>query len=467
MAKLSLQLKLGQQLTMTPQLQQAIRLLQLPVMELNTQLQEALESNVMLEQEEPPDDDSRSADEQSDVMAGEELDQDEWVDIYEPRQQNERGSGADTMQMELPDTHGESLREHLLWQLEIDDFSPREVVIGQAIIDAINDDGYLTESVEGILAILPQDAGFSYDEVESSLRRIQTLDPAGIGGRSASECIVLQLQQLATDIPGRALAINIAKTELSLLAEGELGNLRRHFGVADEELDEAIALIRACHPKPGLTIHPGTTDYVVPDVFVRKQDNNWVVDVNRTASPTLKVNQAYANLLRGNGEYSNLRTQLQEARWLVRSLEIRNDTLMRVAMAIVERQIEFLEQGEESMRPLILKDIAEAVEMHESTISRVTTNKYMYTPRGVFEFRYFFSSQLRAEDGSEQSSTAIRARIKRLVGQENPGKPLSDSKIVQLLEEDGIKVARRTVAKYREAMNIAPSSERRIRPERR
>ena len=468
MAKLSLQLKLGQQLTMTPQLQQAIRLLQMPVLELNTQLQEALENNLMLEQEDPPDDaESATGTEEPLVAQGNELDDSDWADIYGAGRRAEQWTGPDQGQMELPDTSGESLHDHLLWQLEMEDFRPREAAIGHAIVDAINEDGYLTETVEGILATLPQNAGFSMDEVESVLYRVQSLDPAGIGGRTAAECIAIQLRQLSPAVPARDTAMRVAKEGLELLAEGQLGTLRRKLGVAENELDIAIALIRSCHPKPGLTFHPGTSDYIVPDVFVRKQNQTWVVDVNRGASPTLRVNQTYANLLRGNSGHSTLRTQLQEARWLVRSLEIRNETLLRVAMAIVERQIEFLEQGAESMRPLILKDIAEAIEMHESTISRVTTNKYMHTPRGVFEFRYFFSSQLRAEDGSEQSSTAIRARIKRLIGQENPAKPLSDNKIVQLLDEEGIKVARRTVAKYREAMNIAPTSERRLRPERR
>jgi len=471
MAKLSLQLKLGQQLTMTPQLQQAIRLLQLPVLELKTQLQEALETNVMLEQEEPTEgsDSSESPQSTNDavVVAGTDSDQGDWEHLYGSGRSNENWSGSDQPQIDLPDTSGESLQDHLLWQLEMDDLSPREAVIGQAIVDSINDDGYLIDSIENIAETLPSDANFTLKEAEAVLKRVQMLDPAGVGGRDLAECVAIQLRQLDPTEPSRNLAVRIAQEDLDMIAEHQYSMLRRRFGVSDEALDTAIALIRSCHPHPGSAIQSNIAQYVIPDVYVRKQDGRWVVDVNRSIAPRLRVNQAYADMLRGNGSHAMLRTQLQEARWLVRSLEIRHDTLLRVAMSIVERQVEFFEHGEEAMKPMILKDIAEKLEMHESTISRVTTNKFMHTPRGVFEFRYFFSSQLSASDGTEQSSTGVRARIKRLIGQENPAKPLSDSKITKLLEEEGIKVARRTVAKYREAMNILPSSERRERPTKR
>jgi RNA polymerase sigma-54 factor len=465
MAKLSLQLKLGQNLTMTPQLQQAIRLLQMPVLELNTQLQEALASNVMLEQEEPAE--TPQATDDAPVVAGDNAEQGDWADIYGSGRRNENWSGDDAPQVDVADTSEESLQDHLLWQLEIDDYTPREAAIGQALVDSINDDGYLIESLDSILNTLSREAKFTQTEVEAVLTRVQSLDPIGVGARDLSECISIQLRQIDAAEPGRELALRIAARELDLVAEHEYKMLRRRLSVSDDELDTAIALIRSCHPKPGSTIQSAPPEYITPDVYVRKQDGRWVVDVNRSIAPRLKVNQAYADMLRGNGEYTMLRTQLQEARWLVRSLEIRHDTLLRVALSIVERQVDFFEHGEEAMKPMILKDIAEELEMHESTISRVTTNKYMHTPRGVLEFRYFFSSQLSHDDGSEKSSTAIRAKIKRLVGQENPAKPLSDSKITKILEGEGIKVARRTVAKYREAMNIAPSSERRERPERR
>ena len=239
--------------------------------------------------------------------------------------------------------------------------------------------------------------------------------------------------------------------------------LRRRLSVSEEDLNTALALIRHCNPKPGLAIHPVSTDYIVPDVYVRKRQGRWQVDLNRSVTPRLKVNQEYANLVRGDSAHTVLRNQLQEARWLVRSLEIRDDTMLKVATCIVERQAEFLDRGDEAMRPMVLKDVAELVGMHESTISRVTANKYMYTPRGVFEFRHFFSSQVTGDDGSEQSSTAIRARIRRLIGQEDPASPLSDSQLATLLAKENIKVARRTVAKYREAMQIEPSSERKRR----
>ncbi len=456
---------------MTPQLQQAIRLLQLPVLELNTQLQEALETNLMLEQEEPGEDsqssESTQANEEATVIAGTDSDQGDWEQLYGSGRSKENWSGEDQPQIDIPDISGETLQEHLLWQLEMDDVSPRETVIGQALVDSINDDGYLIDSIENITKMLPGDANFTLKEVATALKRIQLLDPTGVGCRDLAECITIQLQQLDPTEPGRNLAIRIAREDLDMIAEHQFSILRRRLRVSDEELDVAIALIRSCHPHPGSAIQANTAQYVTPDVYVRKQDGRWIIDVNRGLAPRLRVNQTYADMLKGNGSHDMLRTQLQEARWLVRSLEIRHDTILRVAMSIVERQVEFFEHGEESMKPMILKDVAEELEMHESTISRVTTNKFMHTPRGVFEFRYFFSSQLGASDGTEQSSTGVRARIKRLIGRESPAKPLSDNKIAKLLEEEGVKVARRTVAKYREAMKILPSSERRERPERR
>jgi len=460
--KLSLQLKLGQQLTMTPQLQQAIRLLQMPLLELNTQIEEALAENVMLESEDPEPPPAEI--EEPAVVAGESEESNLWSDM--PTGGGGDSWGDDSRRPELADHSEETLRDHLMWQLEMEHFSPREVVIGQAIVDAINEDGYVTESLETIQQVLHSEANFSLDEIEQALLKLQTLDPIGIGARDLGECIRIQVRQFDDAVPGRDLALRIAAGHLDAVAEHEYAALRRRLGVSDEELDAALALVRSCHPRPGAAIASGRTEYIVPDVYVRKLDGKWTVEVNRSIAPKLKVNQTYAEMLRGNGQHANLRTQLQEARWLVRSLEIRHDTLLKVAMCIVERQVDFFENGEEAMKPMVLRDIAEVVEMHESTISRVTANKYMHTPRGVLEFRYFFSSQLSATDGTEQSSTAIRAKIRRLIGQESPQKPLSDSKIVTLLADEGTKIARRTVAKYREAMSIAPSSERRERPTR-
>jgi RNA polymerase sigma-54 factor len=424
MLKPSLQLKLGQSLTMTPQLQQAIRLLQLPVLDLNAQIQDALEENIMLEMEDLPDVPQTNAETTAEVETIQA--EDNWQQQSAERIQDGGWNGEGRPFNDFADESGQTLREHLLWQLEMEHFTPRQAVIGEAIVDSINDDGYLEEELEEILASLDAAPGFTIDEVDDTLALVQRLDPAGVGARSISECIILQLRQLDESIPGLELAIELAR--------------------------------------PGLAVSPAAAEYVIPDVFVRKVDNKWQVEISSTGIPRLSVNQQYARLLRGSGDHAVLRTQLQEARWLIRSLEIRHETLMKVATCIVSRQTAFLEHGDEAMRPMVLRDVADEIGMHESTISRVTTNKYMHTPRGVFEFKYFFSSHLSSIDGEDQSSTSVRAKIRKLIGAENPDKPLSDSKITNILAEEGITVARRTVAKYREAMNIPSSSERRKRP---
>lgn len=491
--KPALQLRISQQLTMTPQLQQAIRLLQLPVAELNTQLEQLLAENVMLDLEEPapgtaegaveldalppdpaeggtPDDETPTDnwdDGASDAPASAAADEDSESLLWNETSGGSSNWDGEDGRPEPSDRANETLHAHLLWQLETEHFEPREVVIGQALVDAMNDAGYLTEPLTSILETLQKSGdGFTLEEVERTLHKVQALDPAGVGARDLGECIRIQLNQLGPGVAGRELAIAITVDCLDLVAEQQLGMLRRRLGVSEEDLDVALALIRNCHPKPGLAVQPASPDYIVPDVFVRKRHGRWTVDVNRSITPRLKVNQAYADLVRGDSEHATLRNQLQEARWLVRSLEIRNDTLLKVALCIVDKQAAFLDHGEEAMRPMVLRDVADLVQMHESTISRVTANKYMHTPRGVFEFRHFFSSQVTGDDGSEQSSTAIRARIRKLISQEDPAKPLSDSQLADLLSKQGIQVARRTVAKYREAMNIEPSSERRRRPPR-
>jgi RNA polymerase sigma-54 factor len=491
--KPALQLRISQQLTMTPQLQQAIRLLLMPVTELNTQLEQLLAENMMLEAEEPeaaaapefPEHeqavstagDSDSAGDSSDAES------DPWESGNDPAENTTEPSANDDMDSllwnetsgggtgfddddgrpEASDRSSETLHAHLMWQLETEHFSPREFSIGEALIDAIDDAGYLGESLPAILDMLDPAEGYVLAEIEQTLAKIQALDPAGIGARDLGECLRLQLGQLDPAVPGRDLALAITQDSLDLVAEQQYAILRRRLSVSEEDLDAALALIRHCNPKPGLAIHPAPADYIVPDVYVRKRQGRWQVDLNRAVTPRLKVNQEYANLVRGDSAHTVLRNQLQEARWLVRSLEIRDDTMLKVATCIVERQAEFLDRGDEAMRPMVLKDVAEVVGMHESTISRVTTNKYMYTPRGIFEFRHFFSSQVTGDDGSEQSSTAIRARIRRLISQEDPASPLSDSQLAELLATENIKVARRTVAKYREAMQIEPSSERKRR----
>ena len=461
MLKPTLQLRLGQSLTMTPQLQQAIRLLQLPVLDLHAEIQEALEENIMLEVEDLPDLPKTSAESTAEVEAIKAEDQ--WQATAAERTRDGGWNGEGRPMSEFADESGQTLRDHLLWQLEMEHFSPREVVIGEALIDSINDDGYLTTDLADICSGLDEDPPVKDTEIERTLTKIQRLDPVGVGARSVSECLILQLSQLEWKTPGLQLAITIASDHLDMVASRDYAGLRRALRSTEDELHEAVALVRGCNPKPGLAVSPAAAEYVIPDVFVRKIDKQWQVEISPTGVPRLSVNQQYARLLRGSSEHAVLKSQLQEARWLIRSLEIRNETLLKVATSIVTRQTGFLEHGDESMKPMVLKDIAEEIGMHESTISRVTTNKYMHTPRGVFEFKYFFSSHLASVTGEDQSSTSVRAKIRKLIAGENPQKPLSDSKITNLLKAEGISVARRTVAKYREGMNIPSSSERRSR----
>jgi RNA polymerase sigma-54 factor len=384
----------------------------------------------------------------------------EWEDVQKVGPSEAPKNFDPPTTFEYADRSEETLRDHLLWQLELENLDPRTTAIGQAIIDAINDDGYLTDDLDTIRATLAPEVLASVEEIERVLRDlVQQFDPVGVAARSVSECVLLQLAQLDPSTRGLELAKIIAKEHLALVADHQYAALRRQLKVADEELDAAILLVRSCHPRPGASIFAPAAEYIVPDVFVRRSDGHWVVELNNAVSPQLRVNQVYAGSLGRGQEYDVLRTQLQEARWLIRSLEIRNETLLKVALTIVQRQTEFLEQGEEFMRPMVLRDVAEAIEMHESTVSRVTTSKYMHTPRGVFEFRYFFSSHVAGEEG-DQSSTAVRAKIRKLVSAEDPERPLSDNQIATMLSADGISVARRTVAKYREAMKIPPSSDR-------
>jgi len=474
MLKPSLQLKLGQQLTMTPQLQQAIRLLQLPALELQAHIRELLESNVMLE---PVDDgheegfegptlehsqvaEPTEAPEAARESAVEVLDEGWGEHSVGPAETPWSGDDEDRQQ-EFADSAGQSLQEYLLWQLELAKLEPRELAIARAIVDAISDDGYLTEPLEEIASTLLPEIHCEPAEVAAALEDVQALDPPGVGARTVGECIELQLRQLDPGIAGFNAAIEIARHHLERIAVRELAIVKRELRASDEELACALALVRSCHPRPGATVSAGAAEYVVPDVFVRRTEHGWAVEINSATLPRVRLNQSYASLIGRNASHATMRAQLQEARWLLKSLEIRHETLIKVARSIVERQTAFLEHGEEHMRPMILKDIAEAIGMHESTISRVTSGKYMHTPRGVFELRYFFSSHVEGADGSGTSSTAIRAKIRKLVKDESTDSPLSDGRIAELLSAEGIPVARRTVAKYREAMGIPPSNERR------
>ena len=485
MLKPSLQLRIGQQLTMTPQLQQAIRLLQLPSLDLQAHVREALETNVMLEADDEvaldgPAEALREGGREPEVDSGDkryaeldgnttQVEQREVPEVEiadEPWGEGSGGpadtswSGDDDRSGDFSDRHGQTLQEQLIEQLDLARLSAIDLAIARVITDAIGDDGYLQDDLEAIRLSLRPEIEASVADMERALAAVQALEPAGVGARNLSECIVLQLRQLHPDTPGRGTAIRVALEHLDLVASHENPLLRRQLRCSEHELETALALVRSCHPRPGAAVNPAQAEYVIPDVFVRHTDRGWMVELNQATVPRVRVNQGYANLISRAPDHAMLRAQLQEARWLMRSLEIRNETLIKVARCIVQRQTDFFELGEEAMVPLILKDVAESVEMHESTISRVTTAKYMLTPRGVFEFRYFFSSHVEAADGTGLSSTAIRAKIRKLISQENPENPWSDSKLAEILSQEGIPVARRTVAKYREGMQIGPSNER-------
>lgn len=476
--KPALQLRLGQQLKLTPQLRQAIRLLQLSQLELETELTMALESNPMLEstderqEPEPPEasgegDDRREQDsERSDADAEVEavaeptLDMDTgWEDEFSPRS----GSGSDDREpQEAAGSVTDSLHDHLMWQLNLTPMSDRDRAIGTALIDAIDDDGHLSEPLDAIRQALQPDIEADDDELEAVLHRIQRFDPIGVGARCLSECLGVQLSALDDDTDALPMAQRIAREHLEDLAKLGPEKLAKLMVADADEVAKAVELLRGLDPRPGAQVSAQTIEYVTPDAYVSRQDGVWRVHLAAGARPRLGINRLYEGLIgeasRDDANY--LRGQLQEARWLIRSLETRADTVLRVATAIVRRQVGFLEHGPEAMRPLTLREIADELDLHESTISRVTTRKYLHTPRGTFEFKHFFSSSLSTEGGGSASSTAIQAMIKRLIDAENPAKPLSDSKLAATLKTDGITVARRTVAKYREAMNIPSSNER-------
>ena len=484
--KPSLQLNIGQHLTMTPQLQQAIRLLQLSTLELQTEIQQTLEENPMLELEEDnspsetptevsdsqttTDSEISAADSQLDMEKNQEIPDElavdtDWGDIYDITTSNTSSSSSDggNDYLENQSAGGENLQDHLLWQLQNSPVSEIDLSIGTSIIDAINDDGYLTESIEDIHQSLVNELDIELDEVEAMLHRIQRFDPLGVGARDLRECLLLQLEQFDPDTRELADVKMLIENYLDLIGAHDYARLQRKTRRSEEELHRLISFIQTLNPKPGSVISSGTTHYIAPDIYVRKVNGQWRVELNPETSPKIKVNQIYADHLKGSkrGENnSQLKNSLQEARWFIKSLQSRNETLMRVGKAIVARQRLFLEYGDEGMKPMILRDIAEELEMHESTISRVTTHKYMHTPRGVFEFKFFFSSRVSTSDGGECSATAIRAMMKKLIENENPQKPLSDNKISAFLVKEGINVARRTVAKYRESMMIPPSNER-------
>lgn len=553
--KPTLQLKIGQHLTMTPQLQQAIRLLQLSSLDLQSEVQEALESNPMLEVDDNPDTETNNTEQEKsetsqedsrkedynreeavdftqsnsdnsgsdlnstsnedasvDLSSKQDLPEDlpvdsNWDDLYQETNYTPAAKGGedDDYDLEGRNSEQETLYDQLIWQLNLTPMSAMDNAIAIAIIESIDERGYLTASVEEIresllaqseivtdlfrdqdeelqkLGIDPKSVlaaehddttdidpnadwhDITPEEVTAVLHRIQQFDPPGIAARDLKECLLIQLQQLPNDTLYRDEAIKVVGQFIEQLGARDFSTIMRKGKLSESQLKEAIKLVQTLNPYPGSHVDSGRTEYVVPDVIVTKDKGRWKVELNPEATPRLKVNNGYASLIQradSSSDNTFLKNNLQEARWFIKSLLSRNETLLKVATRIVEYQIDFFEQGEEAMKPLVLHDIAEAVEMHESTISRVTTQKYMHTPRGIFELKYFFSSHVSTGSGGECSSTAIRAMIKKLIAAEEPKKPLSDSKIAKLLEEQDIKVARRTIAKYREAMNIPPSNER-------
>ncbi len=470
--KLSLHIKLGQQLTMTPQLQQAIRMLQLSTMDLQQEIQEALDSNPMLES-----DDGDISDEEAgliDLSAPEPEPQEVaewsesipddlpvdsvWDDVYSSL------PASDDYDPLARSTLVESLQDHLEWQLDMMPMGDRERLIGLAIIEAVNPDGYLTCSLDDLLAALQsQLEALSMAEVCAMQHCIQQFDPVGCASADLRECLLVQLRLLPPAAAHRNNAEELITSHLELLGNRDYARILRRTKWHEGQLSDALALIRQFNPRPGSAIDQGEAQYVVPDLSVRKVNECWTVELNQEALPKLRINNSYASLVqRANNSRDNvfMKNHLHEARWFLKNLHSRNETLMKVTCEIIASQQAFLEQGEEAMRPLTLADIASAVGMHESTISRVTTQKYLYTPRGVYELKYFFSSHVPTDKGGECSSTAIRAHIRKLIASEPARKPLSDSKIADLLSQQGIRVARRTVAKYREAMKIPPSNAR-------
>ncbi|WP_126720659.1 RNA polymerase factor sigma-54 [Escherichia coli] len=472
--KQGLQLRLSQQLAMTPQLQQAIRLLQLSTLELQQELQQALESNPLLEQIDTHEEiDTRETQDSETLDTADALEQKEmpeelpldasWDTIYTAGTPS--GTSGDYIDDELPVYQGETtqtLQDYLMWQVELTPFSDTDRAIATSIVDAVDDTGYLTVPLEDILESMG-DEEIDIDEVEAVLKRIQRFDPVGVAAKDLRDCLLIQLSQFDKTTPWLEEARLIISDHLDLLANHDFRTLMRVTRLKEDVLKEAVNLIQSVDPRPGQSIQTGEPEYVIPDVLVRKHNGHWTVELNSDSIPRLQINQHYASMCnnaRNDGDSQFIRSNLQDAKWLIKSLESRNDTLLRVSRCIVEQQQAFFEQGEEYMKPMVLADIAQAVEMHESTISRVTTQKYLHSPRGIFELKYFFSSHVNTEGGGEASSTAIRALVKKLIAAENPAKPLSDSKLTSLLSEQGIMVARRTVAKYRESLSIPPSNQR-------
>jgi len=490
--KQTLQLKTSQHLALTPQLQQSIRLLQLSTLELHQEIEQVLGENPLLERLDDPLD--RSVRLLADGAINNGAQTSTTPDAPPASGQGEEGGGSGNGEAEGQHEGGDeasggdhdmewgesgrsgsggeeedgrpqleaspiSLREHLMEQVRLTCISPRDCALVEIVVDTLDDNGYLEESLDDIHARLPAELEIEFEELRTALSLVQSMDPPGVGARSAAECLALQIRRMpGVPLVTRRMALTIVERYLTWFAQREFNKLKKALDCDDEDLREAQAVIRQCNPHPGAAFASDVSDFVVPDVIVRRAKDGWSVQLNPEVMPRLRVNSVYAALLKQGKSESQLNAQLQEAKWLIKNMRQRFDTILRVAQAIVERQRNFFSHGAVAMRPLVLREIADTLGLHESTISRVTTQKYMLTPHGMFELKYFFGSHVATEAGGEASSTAIRALIVQLTGAEDPKNPLSDSKIAEMLGEQGMVIARRTVAKYREALKIPPVS---------
>lgn len=459
--KPSLQLSIGQHLTLTPQLQQAIRLLQLSTIDLQQEIQLIVESNPMLEA--TPHEDKEEPRNDAKQNQHDEFVEFQWSELYQSSNKHHHFDD-DTTNFDNLHCTTTNLQDHLRWQLALSPMSDVDQVIATAIIDSVNNDGFLSMSIADLHASLTsEEHPLDLDEVEAVRHRLQLFDPVGCASVSLAEALLIQLEQLPLNTTHLLLTKKIITEDIDLLGQHNYKQLMKNHHINEKTVDEILRIIQGLNPKPGNLIHQDITEYIIPDLTVKKVNNEWTVFLNHNVLPHLSINNQYASLIqRADNSADNqfLKNNLQEARWFLKSIQSRQETLLKVAVSIMEYQKNFLELGEEAMKPLILNDVASALDMHESTISRVTTQKFIHTPRGVFELKYFFSSHVNTNAGDECSSIAIRAVIKKLIAAEDGKKPLSDSKITLILEDQGIQVARRTIAKYREAMGIAPSNER-------
>ncbi|MSP86857.1 MAG: RNA polymerase factor sigma-54 [Methylotenera sp.] len=514
--KQGLQLKFSQNLSLTPQLQQAIKLLQLSTLELNQEIDLLMQTNPLLERGDDVEDEygnttDNSKDEvtlntashdgdHTDIFPDNEINNTIDVDKtnsefseskteLNQEESTEIEQNASDFSAEFSDDYDEfsngslwdenstpsdddsdfkqqetlqiSLRDHLLSQLNLMPLSERDKTLVLLLVDSINEDGYLEESLEDIVKQLPAELEIEVLELNTALRHVQNLEPTGVGARDLSECLLLQLALLPENTPNLALVKLMAKHYLSALGARDFAKLRKELGCDEPTLKSVQQLITSLNPRPGSTFSIiGSEHYIQHEVIIKKVKGLWIASLNDAVIPKLRINQLYASILKRNRDSSSqyLQSQMQEAKWMIKNIQQRFSTILRVAQAITDRQRNFLEYGAVAMRPLVLREIAEALDLHESTISRVTNNKYVLTPRGIFELKYFFGSSVATDSGGTCSATAIRALIKQLVEQENPKKPYSDNQITDLLAKQGIVVARRTIAKYRESLTIAPAS---------